>query len=236
MCGIYMSAGERNTGGLYKGIYEDKRQLYAVCDGMGGLDQGERASLLTVSGMNRLVPLGLRKIPDGLQALVNEISAALQSPYGGAGFAGSTLAAVYIDGTRAITANLGDSRVYFKRGTFPLSQVTEDHSQAMWYLKHGILAPEEAETHQSRNILRRHIGAPDEEGKTPQLSKAIRVKPGDAFLLCSDGLSNMMTLQEMDAEISKDQNCSDTCRNLVTLALKRDADDNVTALLIRIRS
>jgi len=234
MCGVYMRADERNAGGLYKGIYEEKRQLYAVCDGMGGLDKGEMASLMTVSAMDRLLPLGCRKLPKGIRTYINEISAALQSPYGVAPSAGCTLSAVYLDGVRATTVNLGDSRVYYKNGTLPLAQVTEDHSQAVWYQNQGVLTPQEAETHPSRNTLRRYVGAPDQEGRTPDISKAIRMKQGDAFLLCSDGLSNMITVSEMDAEISKESGCSDICRTLVSLALKRGADDNVTALMIRI--
>jgi len=201
---------------------------------MGGLDKGEMASQMTVSAMNRLLPLGCRGLPGGIRAFIDEISAALQSPYGEAFSAGCTLTAVYFDDTRVMIVNLGDSRVYFKNRTLPLAQVTEDHSQAVWYMKHGVLTPEEAETHRSRNTLRRFVGAPDQEGRMPDVSKAMRVKRGDAFLLCSDGLSNMMTVSEMDAEISKEAGCAVICRELVSLALNRGADDNVTALMIRI--
>ena len=235
MCGVYMRADERNAGGLYKGIYEHKRQLYAICDGMGGLEQGEEASLMTVSAMDRLMPLGRRGFHNGIRTYIDEISAALLSPYGGPPSTGCTLSAVHLDGARATTVNLGDSRVYYKNGTLPLVQVTEDHSQAVWYQKHGVLTPQEAETHPSRNTLRRYVGAPDQEGRTPDIAKAIRVKQGDTFLICSDGLSNMMSANEMDSEMAKAQlSCSDICRTLVSLALKRGADDNVTALMIRV--
>ena len=234
MNGIFMSAGERNAGGLYKAACDDKHQLYAVCDGMGGLDQGEKASLMTVSSLKRLLSVGFRSLQKDLQEYIDEISAALYSTSGEAHSAGSTLTIVYITGNRFVTANLGDSRVYFKRRTLPLSLITEDHSQAMWYLSHGILTPEEAEAHESRNILRRYIGAPVQEGKKPDISRATRMKQGDVLLLCSDGLSNMLSSFEMNAEISDDKSCSDICRTLVTLALNRGADDNITALMLRV--
>lgn len=234
LCGVFMRAEERNAGGLFKGMHDDKRQLYAVCDGMGGMDNGETASLMAVSNMGRLLPAGFRGLAAAMQSYINETSDALQSPPEGHGYAGCTLAAVYLHGSRAVVANLGDSRVYFKRASLPLTQVTEDHSQAMWFVKQGILTPEEAETHQSRNTLRRYIGAPDPDGRTPYVSKAMRVKRGDAFLLCSDGLSNMLTLSEMDNEVSKATPCADICRALVSQALKRPADDNITALVLRV--
>ncbi|MCL2151804.1 MAG: protein phosphatase 2C domain-containing protein [Oscillospiraceae bacterium] len=234
MRGVYMRAEERNVGGLFKGVYEDKRQMYAVCDGMGGLDQGELASLLAVSNMDRLLDTGFRAIPNALRKYIDEISSDLQYQCSGAHSSGCTLAAVYLDGALAVTANLGDSRVYFKRGAIPLVQVTEDHSQAVWYLKQGILTPQEAETHRSRNTLRRYVGAHSQEGRTPDISKATRIKRGDVFLICSDGLSNMMSASEMDGEISKGQGCADICRALTALALKRGADDNITVMTLRI--
>jgi len=234
MRGIYMRANERNTGGLYKGTYTEKTQLYAVCDGMGGMDQGERASLQTVSGMDTLMSCSLRSFPKKLKAYIDRVTNQLLTPIGGSISAGCTLTAVYLAGSRAIVANLGDSRVYFKRVAQPLAQITEDHSQAVWYQKQGILTPEEAETHFSRNTLRRYVGAPNQEGRTPDFLKPVKINSGDAFLLCSDGLSNMMTISEMDAELSTKKSCSDICRSLVSLAIKRGGDDNITALMIRV--
>jgi len=234
MCGVSMRADECNSGGLFKAINENTHQLYAVCDGMGGLDQGEKASLLTVSDFDRLLPLGLRALPNELQRYINEISASLQSSSGGATSAGCTMTLIYMKNDRFITANIGDSRIYLKRKTLPLSLLTEDHSQAVWYMHHGILTPEEAETHESRNTLRRYIGAPDQEGKRPDISKVAHMKRDDIFLLCTDGLSNMLSVSDLNAELSTDKSCADICRSLVTLALNHGADDNITALVLRV--
>ena len=232
--GVFMREQDRGAGGLFKGSYEDKRQLYAVCDGMGGMDSGEAASLLTVSRLHTLLPAGLRGLPQNLRAFIDETSAALQPTTEGARLAGCTLAMVYLDGARVSVAHLGDSRVYFKRDALALTQVTEDHSQAMWYARQGILSPEEAEFHKSRNKLRRFIGAPVPEGRAPDITAPMRFKRGDVFLICSDGLSNMMSEYEMDAEIASGKSCSDACRSLVTLALARGGTDNVTALMVKI--
>lgn len=234
MHGVYMRAEERNAGGLYKADSNDKCQLYAVCDGMGGMDRGEAASLMAVSNIVGLSPLGTRRFTDGLRSYIDKTSDKLLYSGKGSGSAGCTLAAVYLDGSGAMTANLGDSRVYLKRKALPLALVTEDHSQAVWYMKQGVLTAEEAETHPSRNTLRRYIGAPDAEGRTPDVAGPARIKRGDTFLICSDGLSNMLNATEIDAEISTEKSCADICRQIVTLALGRGGDDNITAMLIRV--
>jgi len=231
--GVYMHIGEGNTDSLCDKKCYDKHQLYAVCDGMGGMNNGDAASLLVVTRLAELLHAGIRGLPRLLQESINDMCAALQSLCDDGNPAGCTLAMVYIDGSRICVANLGDSRVYFKRGKLNLTQVTEDHSQAIWLTKQGVLTTEEAETHPSRNVLYRFIGAKSQEGSTPDISDAMRLRRGDIFLLCSDGLSNLIDAYEMDAEIIKGQSNADICRSLVDLALVRGGEDNITALMIR---
>ena len=233
--GVFMRAGESRVDSLYKITCKDKRQLYAVCDGMGGMNSGEKASLLAVTGLDKLLSAGVRRLPLLLQESIDIISGMLLSPSDGGAPSGCTLAAVYFDGSMTRVAHLGDSRVYFKRGNLALTQVTEDHSQAVWYSKQGVLSPEEAEIHPSRNVLCKYIGAPDQNGRTPDISDAMRSKRGDIFLICSDGLSNMMSVFEMDIEISSRRRSADICQSLVSLALERGGEDNITALLIQLQ-
>jgi len=176
----------------------------------------------------------MRKLGEHLSVYIEETSNSLYSLDKEGRHAGSTLALIYIDGANVRVAHLGDSRVYFKRGVLPLTQVTSDHSQAEWYTEQGVLTPEQAKTHPSRNVLRRYIGAPVQEGREPDVMDAMRLKRGDVFLLCSDGLSNMITLPEMEREITQARSCADICRALVTLALERGGDDNITAMTVRI--
>ena len=231
--GVFMRAHERNAGGLYKNRSEDKRQVYAVCDGMGGMENGETASLMAVTGLSRLRDCGSRGLQKNLSAYVNEISDALLSLPGTDQTAGCTLALVHIDGAYARVGHIGDSRVYFKSTGATLAPATIDHSQAEWYAQKGVLTVQEAEVHRSRNILRRFIGAPVPEGREVDVSDRRRISGGDVYLICSDGLSNLVSLQEMDAETSAQRSCSDACKALVAMALERGGDDNITVVMIR---
>ena len=231
--GVYMREDQRNTGGLYKAANNDKRQLYAVCDGMGGLSKGEEASLQAVIALGALLTAGSKKFPEKLQAYIDEVSASMQALSDGGRTPGSTLALVYFDDPRVRIAHLGDSRVYFKRGVSPLAQMTVDHSQAEWYLQQGVITSEEADVHPSRNILRRYLGAPVLEGRAPDVLPAMRVRPGDVFVLCSDGLSNMVGANEIDAEVSKGLSCAEVCKALTNLALDRNGGDNITVMMLK---
>jgi protein phosphatase len=232
--GVYMLPEQRDAGGLFKVFCEDKRQLYAICDGMGGMNKGEEASLRAVSNLGELAGSGRRGFAAALQAYINSVSGLLGSLYGQEGSAGCTLASVYFDGPNARTAHLGDSRIYFKRSPSELIQLTSDHSQAEWYVRQGILSRDEAAVHPSRNTLRRYLGAPVPEGREPDISDTVKVKGGDIFLLCSDGLSDLVNTHEIDGEISKGQNCPEVCKSLTSLAIARGGNDNITVMMLRV--
>ena len=231
--GIFMREDQRNAGGLYKAVSDGKRQLYAVCDGMGGLNKGEEASMHAAISLGALVSAGRRRFAERLQAFIDEVSASLLTLGDGGRPPGSTLALVYFDDKYVKVAHLGDSRVYFKRESMPLTQVTADHSQAEWLLQQGMIGQDAVDVHPSKNVLRRYLGAPVPEGRVPDVSPDTKLKRGDAFLLCSDGLSNMMNNHEIDQEISKGQSCADVCKALTNLALSRNGGDNITVMMLR---
>lgn len=231
--GIFAQIEQNNEGGLFKSESSDKTQIYAVCDGMGGLSSGDMASMIAASRIGALLPAGARKLTEYLNAYIEGTSDSLMALCEGGRQAGCTLAMIYIDGSNVRVAHLGDSRVYFKRRALPLTQVTLDHSQAEWYASQGVLTPEQAKTHPSRNILRRYIGAPVREGREPDVLDSMRLKRGDVFLLCSDGLSNMITSSEMENEMAQPRSCADICKALVLRALERGGDDNITAMIVR---
>jgi len=231
--GLFAQIDQNNEGGLFKADCSNKTQIYAVCDGMGGLSSGDMASMIAVSRIVSLMPAGARRLTEYLNAYIEATSDTLMSLCEDGRQAGCTLALIYVDGSNVRVAHLGDSRVYFKRGALPLTQVTLDHSQAEWYVSQGVMTPEQANIHPSRNILRRYIGAPVREGREPDVLDSMRLKRGDVFLLCSDGLSNMISSMEMEREMIKTRSCADICRILVTLALERGGDDNITAMIVR---
>jgi protein phosphatase len=231
MNGIYMEMKDVNESVLYNAQSGERHQLYAVCDGMGGLALGELAAYITVSDIDVLRGVTTKCFPAALDVYAERCSREMQSRTESGKGSGCTLAAVYIYGNKALVAHTGDSRVYFKRKRKPLRLLTQDHSQAFWYVSQGIMTPEEAQTHPSRNMLRRYIGAPTTVGQLIEYEKVIRLRRGDIFVLCSDGLTDMVDINEIDANTY----CGfDTCRRLTTLALERGGYDNITVMTLTI--
>lgn len=141
---------------------------------------------------------------------------------------GTTLVAVAMCGLRASIAYIGDSRAYyFSDGV--LKQVSRDHSLVQRMVDEGSLTEEEAERSPLRNYLTRSLGAGEQGGKPDVCS--LDLKPGDRLLLCSDGLTNMLSNADIAEIISANLNDETACRSLLALALDRKANDNVSIIL-----
>jgi len=234
--GVTMRIDQLNAGGLFQANSADKLQLYAVCDGMGGLGCGEQASTLAAKNLDAVKPIGMRKFPKRLVQYIAETGREICALQEGGKLAGTTLAMTYFSKNKVRVANIGDSRVYFKRLSNQLTLVTKDHTQAQWFVEQGMITSEQAETHSSRNALRRFIGTPEsmEIDNSPYVLDAMRIKVGDMFLICSDGLSEAIGIDEMDNTLSYERSCSDISKTLVTLAIKNKAKDNVTAMVLKV--
>jgi protein phosphatase len=141
---------------------------------------------------------------------------------------GTTLVAVFIQDASAYIINVGDSRCYYFSGD-EVQQVTEDHSVVGLMVARGQITEEEARTHPNKNLITRAIGTePDVECDCFYLG----LEAGEYLLLCSDGLSNLVTRPEMLYEITHNQG-ADCCQNLIEIAKKRGAPDNVTLVVLR---
>ena len=128
-------------------------------------------------------------------------------------------------------AHVGDSRGYLVRGG-QITQRTEDHSWVNEQIKAGLITAETAKHHRFRNIITRSLGFQEEVEIDTQVLKA---EPGDMYLLCSDGLTNLVPEEEIrDMLISK--SFQEALRDLVALANERGGDDNITAVLARVDS
>jgi protein phosphatase len=143
---------------------------------------------------------------------------------------GTTVVAVWVDSDAAYVAHVGDSRVYRLRGT-TLEQVTADHSLINDYLSRGIMTPDEAASHPMKHVLIRALGT------APSVSVDIQrivLQPDDLFLLCSDGLSNVVPLKELAALLSKPDrtNLSAQSEALIDAANRHGGLDNITAVLV----
>ncbi len=209
--------------------------LFAVADGMGGAQAGEVASKLA-AGVLEASTAGALAGPERLASLIREAnrrvferSVADPSTSG----MGTTMTVALAEGRVVAIGHVGDSRAYLLRAG-RLEQLTEDHSLVNELLKTGKLSPEEAEVHPQRSVITRAVGT-DPEVDVDAFT--VEVEDGDVFLLCSDGLTDMVG----DADIFEvlDSHADDldrATRALVSAANRGGGEDNVTTVAFRIAS
>jgi len=211
--------------------------LVIVCDGMGGARSGNIASKMAVETFSeeikRTVRSGMKpdKIDLMLQAAVELANKAvfeqsqLSEEYKGMG---TTLVAAFFQKDHVTVVNVGDSRAYlFNREG--VSAVTTDHSLVELMVQRGELTRETAKTFPGKNLITRAVGT--EETVECDLFH-LQLSKGDSILLCSDGLSNLLSDQEMLFEVVHGVNKSDCCQRLMNIANYRGSPDNVTIALI----
>lgn len=209
------------------------RFLAAVADGMGGEDRGETASLIAVE---RLAPCDLAKLPDAAIDCIQEANRKIctEIEHNGGKRMGSTLAALYIDQGQAVCCNIGDSRVYHLRdGVF--TQLSVDHNRAWSMVEMGVLTREQAAQHPSRHELTQHLGIFEDEFMIePAFSAPVSLQEGDRFLLCSDGLTDMVSENQLSELLSESGSPEEQVSKLIQLALDRGGRDNITALVVQL--
>ncbi len=144
---------------------------------------------------------------------------------------GTTAVILFFSRGMAYIAHVGDSRVYLIRGG-EITQRTEDHSWVNEQIKAGLITPEAAKNHRFRNIITRSLGFQEEVEIDTQV---LRAEPGDHYLLCSDGLCNLVSDLEM-RDLLVEQSFQETARDLVDLANNRGGDDNITLVIARVDS
>ncbi len=207
-----------------------RRGVFAVADGMGGHQAGEVASRIAVDAVRRMArsgePAGIAPMTRAVRAAHEEIVAHAQAHPECAGM-GTTLTAMWYAGGRFVyIAHVGDSRIYRLRDG-RLQQITQDHSLVEELVLAGLITREEARVHPRRNIITRALGT---EGDNAPDMLAADVRPGDVWLLCTDGLSSMVD----DVRISRallalpPERAAD---ELVRLALSAGGRDNVTVIV-----
>lgn len=213
----------------------DKRQLAVVCDGMGGARAGNVASTMAVETFSNVVTAlwdaGTRGADVLLETAASQANEAVHHRAmtdNTCRGMGTTMVAVCLEGSRAVVLNEGDSRAYFVT-TESISQVTQDHSLVEDLVRRGELTPEQARIHPNKNLITRALGS--ETSLHADLFE-LDVEQGQFFLLCSDGLSNVVSEQEMLYEILHGGPTEQCCDRLLEIAIKRGAPDNVTVVLV----
>jgi serine/threonine protein phosphatase PrpC len=221
-------------------LCSDELQLYAVADGMGGHLGGERASRMAAEilekEMSTRLAQGARDILSDEamgQALRESVAIASRSIYDSARaepeFAGmgTTLTGVCLHGGRLTVCHVGDSRAYlFRDGR--ARQLTEDHSWVQEQIRAGLVSADDALVSRFRNIITRSVGF--EPTVSPDIATLL-VEPGDCYLLCSDGLCNYLSAEELGTVLGA-HFYDEVGPALVTMANDRGGDDNITVVLI----
>ena len=215
---------------------EGQRTLLVVCDGMGGAKSGNVASKLATevfvgevrrTARPEMDAKQIEKMLRGAVELANRAvfeQSKVSSDFEGMG---TTLVAAFLTPELAVIANVGDSRAYIfdKEG---IRFVTVDHSLLELMVQRGDLTREQAKNHPGKNLITRAVGT---EAKVSADIYRQNLRPGDAILLCSDGLSNEMADQEILFEVVHGVRKEGCCQRLLDIAKGRGAPDNVTVVL-----
>jgi len=220
-------------------LCNDALRLYAVADGMGGHLGGELASRMAVDVLEKEMALRLHLAKDDANpgavsmAMMEATALASKTIYESAQESpdhmgmGTTLTGLCFHGQSLTLCHVGDSRAYLLRDG-RARQLTEDHSWIQEQVRAGLLSPDDAMVSRFRNIITRSVGF--ESAVSPDLF-TMPVEPGDCYLICSDGLSNYFSIEEI-GRILTSQFYSEAGRALVDIANERGGDDNITCVIV----
>lgn len=219
-------------------IGSDGLGFAVVCDGMGGALAGNVASGMALGRfwdeVAEQCAAGLPDSPE--QVLRDALESANEAVYHrscqdlSCQGMGTTLVAALTNGQRAWIINVGDSRCYLADGE-SIRQISRDHSLVEVLVARGEITREQARTHPRKNLITRALGV--DRRVAPDMF-TVDCPAGGYLLLCSDGLSNQVTSQEILYEILHNGAPDTCCRRLLDIALRRDAPDNVTAVLLQL--
>jgi protein phosphatase len=215
-------------------VLKEKGVLLVVADGMGGHSAGEVASGMAAELVPRLYFESKDEAQDAFKKAVEEanrrIHAASLEDESKRGMGTTCTALVLLDG-QAFAAHVGDSRLYMLRDG-KVYLLTEDHSAVMEMVKLGLITMEQARHHEDKNVILRALGT------TPEVEvsmlKPFSVRVGDQYLLCSDGLYDLVPDDEIERELSANHDIHAAGERLITLAKARGGHDNITVGIVAV--
>ena len=208
--------------------------LFAVADGMGGAQAGEVASRLAASTLEGGEEAAALRGVERVAALIREANRRVyeraNSDPSASGM-GTTMTVAVVEGMTVAIGHVGDSRAYLVRDG-SMEQLTDDHSLVNELLKSGKLSPEEAQAHPQRSVITRAVGTdPDVDVD----AFTIEAHDGDVFLLCSDGLTDMVEDEDiLDLLDRHGDDLDRAVKALVAAANRGGGEDNITAVAFRV--
>lgn len=223
---------QNNEDSLLVGDGRDET-LFVVADGIGGFEAGEVASAIAIEVLRDLEPGG--SIEEAIHEANERILASAGEKEQNSGM-GTTVVAVRFSGNQsnplAEVAHVGDSRAYLLRDGH-MEPVTEDHSLVAELVRSGDLTRAQASRHPQKNLITRALGA---EESVEVDTSTLQVRAGDRFLLCSDGLSDMVAEERIEEILTESSEEPETpSRRLLTEALEAGGSDNVTVVVIDVK-
>jgi protein phosphatase len=228
--GVITDTGRRRR--RNEDAYVCEPPLFAIADGMGGAQAGEVASRLAAAALkeSRADAGGEHRIYDLIQEANRRVYARSSTDPKTSGM-GTTITVALVENGNVAFGHVGDSRAYLIRDGH-MEQVTEDHSLVNELMKSGKLSREEAETHPQRSVITRALGTdPDVDADT----FTIEAKVGDVFLLCSDGLTDMVGEREIQELVERNrENLDAALKALVKAANRGGGEDNITVVAFEI--
>jgi PPM family protein phosphatase len=201
--------------------------LYAVADGMGGHRAGEVASATAIETL-KAAYVGGQRLDEAVEAANAAVFAKAADDDALRGM-GTTLTAVALEDDRtALLGHVGDSRAYLMRDS-TVTQVTDDHSLVEQLVREGRLSPEEAHNHPQRAIITRALGI---DAQVEVDTYRVDLKPGDRLLICSDGLTNMLSDDTIAVTLRRHPDPQQAADTLVDMANQAGGDDNITVVVL----
>jgi protein phosphatase len=228
---------KENEDSLYIPDIDNNVILFLVSDGIGGKNYGELASKMTVQNIAEYIKEQYEKAEDKTSLLKDAAIYANAKIYDLANEneeyngMGATLVALLIDGNKINITHAGDSRCYMIRNGI-ISQLTIDNSYVEYLLQKGAINAEEAKNHPQKNLITKAVGM--EQNIEIDIESVI-ARPNDIFLLCSDGLTTMLSDEEiLHIILNKKSNMQDLAKELVSYAKDKGGYDNITAILVEV--
>ncbi|HTJ79642.1 MAG TPA: protein phosphatase 2C domain-containing protein [Rariglobus sp.] len=221
--------------------------VFAVSDGMGGAKSGEFASRIAIEKITKLLPKGYRLsaqgMKSGFQDLLAELFSAIHrellklgQAYEECAGMGATLSLCWFSPEWMYFAHIGDSRIYYLPKEGGMTQITHDHSQVGWMQREGQLNERQARSHPRRNVLNQVLGGGN-QFIDPHIG-AVGYRPGDRFVICSDGLVDGLWDHHIEEIIRTPVPAGSVplsnAQRLINAALENSGQDNITTVVVEI--